>query len=191
MMHWHLFFLICLLATSAIGCSSKSVTEAIDRAKEKATELSASTIEKVEEALPATGKLEIQGDEMIAASRASIQLHDVGDGRPRAVQILTYKPGPNVGHFPAVCVHGVTDASSLGDLVGKRVPCELFIQTQPNGVISMATFEQPIDVQFGSIDPSTQIMSVTINSGLLHRSDGSTMKINGGSVEALLKEAGQ
>ncbi|SMP55952.1 hypothetical protein SAMN06265222_10561 [Neorhodopirellula lusitana] len=194
-----------LIAIAISGCSKESLKDAYDSAKSQTQDLASSTqelassakesvstaVKAVEAKLPSKGSMVLQSDFSIPdPQRASVELIVIGDGRPNVVQICSYDPTSDQLIYPAVLLHGPTDLTSIGELSGTSVACDLYMQAESSSVIAMTKPGGHVDVMFGPLNAEDQTLTATIQPGEVTGSDQKTYQVQGGQVIAAVNTEG-
>ena len=181
LMTWMLVF--------ASACSKEEMQQALDDAKAKTQEISAGAVAKVEEVLPETGRVALQfnGTQLPESKRATIEVIQIGDGRPGVVQIRT-DAGATSPTFPVILLQGRSGAASVADLAGQSVDCDVMIRPSydqswmtPPGSVCRVTFS--------TFDPEQKAITATLSTGQLIATDGKTVQMTGGDVIAVEVDA--
>ena len=171
------------------ACSKEEMQQALDDAKAKTQEISASAVAKVEEVLPETGRvaLRFNGAELPESKRATIEVIQIGDGRSGVVQIRT-DAGQSNPTFPVVMLQGRTEATSVADLAGQSVDCDVMIR--PSFDQSWMTPPDSVcRVTFSTFDIEQKAITATLSTGQLMATDGKSIQMTGGDVIAVEVDA--
>ena len=182
-------FALLLTLSVSNGCSKEDVKQALDDATAQTKRLTESAVEAVEERLPETGKIQLKTNPPTEPiKRADVELIAIGDGRPNVVQILTYDPSTSARSFPAVLLHGTTDASTVSSLAGTTIQCDMYLSTASSAPIAMTKPGQSVAVTFGPLIPEDNAISATLGMASLIGTDDQPITILGGEILAVTRE---
>jgi hypothetical protein len=191
---------VLFLFLAPLGCSKEELKKAYDDAKTKTEDLTAqatakanATLEeataKLEEVLPATGSITARGSLPIEKTgKANIEVIVIGDGRPNVVQVLSYEDDQESMSYPAVLLHGTTDANSAKSLAGSSVNCDLYMQATASGPIVMTAPGGHVAVTFNQFNSEDGTISASIAAGEVISSDETTAQFLGGELVAVVRE---
>lgn len=171
------------------GCSKEDVKQALDEATAKTKQLTESAVEAVEERLPENGNIQLKTNPPTEPSKqADLELIVIGDGRPNVVQIMTYDPSTSSRSYPAILLHGTTDASTISSLAGKTIQCDMYLSSASSAPIAMTKPGKSVSVTFGPLVPEDNAIRGTLGMASLIGSDDQAITILGGEILAVTRE---
>ena len=180
------FTLVLFLAP---GCSKEELNQALESAKSKTKSLTSSTVEAVEEIVPVSGEVILNfKTNPIKIANAEIDLIRIRDGRPNVVQITTYDPDTFIRSYPILLLHGITHISTATSLAGETIQCDVYYQERETSPIAMTLPGEAITFTFQQYNPTDQLFTASLGMISLHKSDGSTIQVDGGNALAVLRE---
>ncbi len=185
------FVILALLLMVSVlnGCSKEDVKKALNDATEKTKRLTESAVDAVEERLPENGNIQLKTNPPTEPiKQADVELISIGDGRPNVVQIMTYDPSTSSRSYPAVLLHGTTDASTVSSLAGKTIQCDMYLSSASSAPISMTKPGKSVAVTFGPLIPEDNAISATLGMASLIGSDDQPITILGGEILAVTRE---
>ncbi|TWU58283.1 hypothetical protein [Rubripirellula reticaptiva] len=187
-----LMMLVVLLATAcSSGCSKAEMKQALEEAKVKTQDLAASTQKAVEKHLPSSGEITLRTTPATKTTgRATLEVIAIGNGRPNVVQVTSYDPANSSKDYPAILLHGTTDASSVSALAGKTVSCDVYLHASRTSAVAMTGPGQSAQLTFTSINSDDQTIKATIGAVQLVTSDGKAVSVQGGDLLAVVREGG-
>ena len=181
--------MVCLVISG--GCSDeqrKSIATSVQTTTQniatQAQDYASSAQKKVEEQLPASGSAELILDPPIEISSASVEVIKLGGDRKNVVQISTYDIAAGPSKFPCMLVHGATTVESAEKLSMQTIPCDLYVQNSYSEPVKMTPPGESVQATFGTVNPKTKMVKVSIGSTRLIASDNKTDMLNGGNVVA-------
>jgi len=165
------------------------MNRALETAKSKTKSLTNSAAEAVEETLPESGEITLNlKPEPIKISNAELRLISIGDGRPNAVQVLTYDPDASSRSYPALLLHGTTNVSTASTLAGEKVLCDVYYQESETSPIAMTEPGEAMSVAFQQYNPADKALTATLGMISLRGSDGRVIQIESGDALAVIRE---
>lgn len=177
-----------------VGCSKDEMKKMATSVQQTTQDLAAQSqeyiqgaVETVEQQLPATGTVTLRLDPELQIDVANVELIKIGDGRPNVIQIASYDTASSPNKFPCLLLHGQTSVQDVTQLVGETVPCDLYVQQSSGGEILMTAAGTSLQITFRQLDQKKGTLKASIGSGRLIGSDESTVNLNGGSFDALIK----
>ncbi len=185
---------LCLLVlVVSSGCSKEKMKSAYQEAKNKATEYTEeyteAAVATVKEQLPEYGNIELRSNDPIEKTdSASIEIIDIGDGRPLCVQIASYDISQEQRTYPAIYFHGQTTAKAISELASTTISCDMYVQTVVGGRIAMTPDGQSARLKFGDYDSENSTIKATLSRTKLILSNDAPFIINGGDIIAKVKE---
>ena len=170
------------------GCSKEDVKQALDEAIAKTKQLTKSAVEAVEERLPGDGNIQLKINPPTRTKQADLGLIVIGDGRPNVVQIMSYDPSTSSRSYPAILLHGTTDASTISSLAGKTIQCDMYLSSAASAPIAMTKPGKSISITFGPHVPDDNAIRATLGMASLIGSDDQAFTILGGEILAVIRE---
>ncbi|MDF1841081.1 MAG: hypothetical protein P1U77_06565 [Rubripirellula sp.] len=171
------------------GCSKEEVKQALDEATAKTKQLTESAVEAVAERLPENGNIQLKTNPPTEPSKqADLELIVIGDGRPNVVQIMTYDTSTSPRSYPAILLHGTTDASTISSLAGKTIQCDMYLSSASSAPIAMTKPGKSVSVTFGPLVPEDNAIRGTLGMASLIGSDDQAITILGGEILAVTRE---
>jgi len=172
---WALATILVTVVSSLAACSKEELTDLVDSAREQvdvAIEQAKKGSEEIaEDAQNAvfSGSIQLQLDKSVSADVCMANFATSNKGRPSILSLQSYR-NPKSVSFPAVYLLATTEASALVELVGTRIPAQMFVQPLKDGPVWTADSSSPIEVSITGFDAG--ILDVTVVSGVLQHSDG-------------------
>ncbi|MGB7324222.1 MAG: hypothetical protein WBD31_05085 [Rubripirellula sp.] len=186
-----MLFTLLLAMLCSSGCSKAEMKQALEEAKVKTQDLAASTQKAVEKHLPPSGEITLRTTPAIETTgRASLEVIAIGNGRPNVVQVTSYDPANSSKDYPAILLHGTTDAANASALAGKTLSCDVYLHASRTSAVAMTGPGQSAQLTFASIDPAEHTIKATIGSVQLVTSDGKSVSVQGGDLLAVVREGG-
>ena len=169
------------------GCSKEEMKQALDDAKAKTQQVTKTAVAEIEERLPASGNIELRSNPKIEqASKATVRIISIGDGRPSSVEIASYNPSSEPT-YPAIYLHGPTTAADAQALSGQTVACDLYLQVKSHLPVAMTRPGESAQVTFNRFDAEEGTVIATIAPVELMTSDDQTLSVSGGNIVAVAK----
>jgi hypothetical protein len=172
---------VCFLLFLSLGCNKEDLDKMVADAKEKASSLKESanqaieqTKQKVESAADLDGNGTIQLDSETKFSSSFVRLIPADGARPAILQLKSHKDGQD--KLPSFFIQGEANASSLDELAGKTVPCQVFAQKSSEGTVWSNLDSDPILV---SIERSGKSMTANFRGELIDARSGSQISTSG------------
>jgi hypothetical protein len=183
--------IVALAVIYSNGCSKQELKNALEEAKTQTKSLAESTVEATVEAvqdkLPQRGVLKLDSSpSTLEIGQLSIELINIGDGRPNAIQFATYDTARPGRTFPAILLHGTSTAGTAASLVGQTVACDVYYQTSAEAPISMTKPGSSLAVTFNSLNQEDNTLNATLGPGELLGSDDQVLTIRGGEAVAVI-----
>lgn len=182
-----------MLVFSFGGCSKESIDSAVSAVKETGQDLASRTqdmannaVTAAKEQLPETGSASLNLDPRFVSDSAQVRIVNIADGRESVLQISNYAPDTVPSSYPQLFIQGNTRASSISQLSGKAVMCSIYAKSDASSPLIATPDGELIRVMFSSPNIEKGTIKATINRGNLITPAGQTIRLNGGSVTALV-----
>lgn len=185
--HRKLAFVSCLAMTVAMAsaCSKEEMADALEKAKAQTETITAKATEQIEDVLPETGRIQINGSGGLTVpqiERATVEVIDVGDGRPAIVQVMNYAID-DPARYPRVLIRGMFQGGDVRSLASKTIDCEVYLQT---GLDEVAISDGAVcAVTFGAFNNDDGTIRGNLAGADLRTSAGTTVRVSDGEFVAV------
>lgn len=182
----HHVFVAAAAILACASCSKEDVTNALEKAKQAASEQAdrvssqvARASDKAQETLKLAGSAELTLDSPLKTSACYVQIVPPLGGRPAILQIKSYQT-PEQESFPSLMLQGNVSESNLAGITGQTVQASMWVQREANGPVWSSS--KPVELRIISVENETTQIELA---GALHNSENGAEQTVAGKLQAV------